>query len=329
MKICCVIIVLLLISSAYGDERLKQFLSWTTQHKKNYNDQKEFLYRFQIWNESMNKIESHNNEEHSYKLAMNQFGDLTHSEFLEYFGSMRYKPVNKSKDRPQPLPDNVPESWDWRDHGAVTPIGNQQQCGSSPYWAAVGAIEGVHVISGQGSLVSLSVQQVVDCSQNPPYNNAGCNGGMMNISLEYVRDNHGIETNVSYPYTAVDGDCAYSASNKAAWIDSYVNVPPNENALLQAILISPVATAVMVTDDFEFYSSGIFNDPTCTDQEIDLGILVIGYGVTRTGEEYWILKNAWGTTWGMEGYLLLERGYDRCGVAELCSYPVIKSKIKM
>jgi hypothetical protein len=47
-------------------------------------------------------------------------------------------------------------------------------------------MEGVHVISGQGPLVNLSPQQIVDCTQIPPYNNEGCNGGWMNISLEYV-----------------------------------------------------------------------------------------------------------------------------------------------
>jgi len=146
----------------------------------------------------------------------------------------------------------------------------------------------------------------------------------MNTSFEYVRDNKGIDTNASYPYTAVDGNCVYVASGKGASIDSYVNVPPNENALLKAILISPVATAVMVTYDFQLYSSGVFNDSSCTNQEIEHGILVVGYGVTSQSEKYWILKNTWATSWGMQGYMLLERGYDRCGVADMCSYPVIK-----
>jgi len=292
----------------------------TTRITKNQN---EFLDRFQIWNSAINKIEKHNNEDHSYKLAMNQFGDLTYSEFLEYIGAKKFKVLDKSKDHPQPLSADVPDSWDWRNKGAVTPVADQLQCGSSPYWAAVGAIEGAHVISGQGSLVSLSVQQIIDCSLN--YDNYGCDGGFMNTSLEYVRDNKGIDTNASYPYTGIDGNCAYVPSGKGASIDSYVNVPPNENALLQAILISPVATAVMVTYDFQLYSSGVFNDSTCTNQDIEHGILVVGYGVTQ-GDEYWILKNTWSTSWGMQGYMLLERGYDRCGVADYCSYPVIKGK---
>jgi len=326
MKIWFAFILLLMISSVYGvNDRLNHFKSWANKHNKNYS-QKEFLQRYQIWKTAINKIEKHNNEEHSYKLAMNQFGDLTYSEFLGHIGAKVFPPVDKSKDHPSPLPNNVPTSWDWRDKGAVTPIQDQGQCGSSPYWAAVGAIEGAHVISGQGTLVSLSVQQIIDCSQVSPYNNYGCDGGWMNVSFEYVQNNKGIDTNASYPYTAQDGtNCSYKASAKAAWIDSYVNVPPNENDLLKAILICPVATAVMATTDFQYYTSGVFNDPTCTSEAISHGILVVGYGITPQDEKYWILKNTWTTEWGMQGYMLIERGVDRCGVADFLSYPVIKS----
>jgi len=330
MKILCALLLVLMISSAYGlNDRIHQFMSWTKLHKRNYRSEREFLSRFQIWDEAMNKIEKHNSEEHSYKLAMNHFGDLTHSEFLKHIGSRRFEPVDKSKDIPQPLPAGVPDSWDWRTKGAVTPVQDQGQCGSSPFLAAVGAIEGAHVISGQGSLIPLSVQQVLDCSQVPPYNNQCCYGGLMNTSLEYVRDNKGIDSNASYPYTAQDGTgCEYTTAGKAASIDSYVNVPPNENAVLMAMLINPVATAVMITGDFQYYSSGVFNDSTCTNYEITHGILAVGYGITAQQEKYWILKNTWTAAWGMKGYMLLERGYDRCGVADMVSYPVINTKTK-
>jgi len=324
-----IVLLLLMISSVFGvNDRLNQFKSWANSHNKNYS-QKEFLYRYQIWKTAINKIEKHNSEEHSYKLAMNHFGDLTYSEFLDHIGTRNFPSVDKSKDLPTPLPNDVPSSWDWRDKGAVTQIEDQGGCGSSPYWAAVGAIEGAHVISGQGPLVSLSVQQIVDCTfQVDPYDNEGCWGGEMNSSLEYVQNNNGIDTNASYPYTAQNGNCSYKASAKAAWIDSYVNVPPNENDLLKAILICPVATAVMATTDFQYYTSGVFNDPTCNSDAISHGILVVGYGITTQAEKYWILKNTWTTDWGMQGYMLIERGVDRCGVADNLSYPVIKSTTK-
>ncbi len=123
------------------------------------------------------------------------------------------------------------------------------QCGSSPYFSAVVSIEGVHVISGQGPLVTLSVQQILDCSGS--FGNEGCDGGWMNESLAYVISVGGIETNETYPYTGVGGNCTFSASNIAATIDSLVNVEPgDETALTEALAQVPVACAVAVTNNF-------------------------------------------------------------------------------
>jgi hypothetical protein len=49
----------------------------------------------------------------------------------------------------------------------------------------------------------------------------------------------------------------------------------------------------------------------------------VGYGATSKGEKYYILKNTWATTWGMDGYMLLERGVNRCGVVDYGTYPVV------
>jgi hypothetical protein len=61
----------------------------------------------------------------------------------------------------------------------------------------------------------------------------------------------GIDTNASYPYTGNDGNCSYIAKGKGATIDSYVNVDPTDDAFTKALVINPVGTAVMVTDDFQ------------------------------------------------------------------------------
>jgi len=326
MKILIGLILLMLSSIYCTNDKYNQFLSWTKKYQKIYNNE-QFFERFQIWSDAITRIEKHNKGNHSYKLAMNQFGDLTFPEFLNHIGATKFDPREIFNYYPDSALSNAPDSLDWRNKGAVTPVANQGSCGSSPYWAAVGAIEGAHVISGQGSLVSLSVQQSIDCRQSPQYGNFGCNGGYINTSFEYVVNNNGIDTNETYPYLDQDGtSCAYTTSGDGAVIDSYVNVPPDENSLLEAILVCPVATAVMVTPDFEYYSSGVFNDSTCTDENIAHGILVIGYGETAEGDQYWTLKNTLGTSWGMEGYMYLERGHNRCGIANTCSYPVINNK---
>ena len=140
----------------------------------------------------------------------------------------------------------------------------------------------------------------------------------------YIRDNGGIETESTYPYTGQDGSCKGSG-NSVATVSSYVDIPSgSESSLLDAVAnVGPVATSVNAAlYTFQMYSGGVYNDPGCSGMSPNHGIMVAGYG-TEAGSDYWLAKNTWGADWGLDGYIKLSRNANnQCGIATTASYPV-------
>jgi C1A family cysteine protease len=306
----------------------KDYQSFFTAFVKKYNKKythDEFFPRYTIFKANYNKIRLHNMGKSTFSMAINEFADLTFAEFhAKYTG---YKRIDNGVLRSKNGPHNShktaapPASVDWRTQNAVTPIKNQQQCGSCWAFSTTGSVEGAHAIKTK-NLVSLSEQQLVDCSG--PQGNQGCNGGLMDQAFQYIISNNGITTEAAYPYTAQDGNCNTNVT-AAATISSFVDVTAgSETALLAAVAIGPVSVAIEADQEcFQFYSGGILSDPTCG-MQLDHGVLAVGYGTdSSTNTPYWIVKNSWGTSWGESGYVQLVRGQNECGIAQEASYPVV------
>jgi cathepsin L len=295
------------------------FTFWMQQHQKSYSHQ-EFQHRYQVFRQNLDFIESHNQAQKGFTVAMNKFGDLTASEFANTFLGTRYsaKPVTNVV---QQLGAPLPAQFDWRTHGAVSHIKNQEQCGSCWSFSTTGSTEGCHYLHQGKKMVPLSEQNLMDCSTSQ--GNQGCDGGLMTQAMQYIISNGGIDTEASYPYTAQDGTCHYNSANSAATLSGFVNVNQgDESDLQQKVALGPTSVAIDASQSsFQFYSTGVYYEPNCSSTQLDHGVLAVGWGVSG-GDQYWIVKNSWGTDWGQAGYIWMSRNKsNNCGIATMATLP--------
>lgn len=290
-------------------------------HNKVYSTAEETQRRLKNFADNSRFVREFDAKRSGFTVALNQFADLTVSEYREtvlgFRRSVNPRPAVEVDVKPLP---GLPASFDWRDRNAVSEVKNQGQCGSCWAMSTTGTIEGAHAIK-TGKLVSLSEQNLMDCSVAE--GNQGCNGGLMDQGYQYVIKNKGIDTEASYPYLGTGpNDCKFNPKTVGATVASYVDVPVSETALLNAVSIVPVANAIDGShQSFMFYQSGIYNETQCSSQYIDHSMTVIGWGVDKEGTEYWICKNSWGTAWGMKGFVyMLRNKNNQCGIASECSY---------
>ena len=306
------------------------FADWSAAHGKTYQPT-ERDYRHTVYRQNVRKIINHNYAGHSWTMDVNQFADLTEEEFGARYLSSALKPSAKQSKslRGDANMTALPASVDWTTKGAVTAVKNQEQCGSCWAFSTTGSVESAWFLKN-GTLPSLSEQQLVDCSTAE--GNQGCDGGLMDYGFEYIIKNKGITTEAAYPYTATGPNTCESAGKPvAATLSGYKDVPANsETALLTAIAQQPVSIAVEADQSvFQFYSGGVMDSACGT--ALDHGVLAVGYG-TEGGKDYYKVKNSWGASWGDKGYILLARGAKfnpsgQCGIQMAASYPIVKNKI--
>ncbi|GMI91297.1 xylem bark cysteine peptidase 3 [Hibiscus trionum] len=314
-----------LSSSASPSHVSQLFESWCDQHGKTYSSEEEKSYRLKVFEDNYAFVSQHNGMPNSsYSLALNAFADLTHHEFKASRLGLSASAIEFRRPnlREPGLVRDIPASVDWRKKGAVTQVKDQGSCGACWSFAATGAMEGVNKIV-TGSLVSLSEQELVDCDRTY---NTGCEGGLMDYAYQFVIDNHGIDTEEDYPYQGRQKTCNKDKmKRRVVTIDDYADVPMNnEKQLLQAVATQPVSVGICGSERaFQLYSKGIFTGPCST--SLDHAVLIVGYG-SENGLDYWIVKNSWGSRWGMNGYIHMIRNNGNsegvCGINMLASYPI-------
>jgi len=307
--------------------------SWSEfklKYNKKYQSEEDETYRQSVWTSTVEMISEHNAEfeagEHTFNIGENELADLTPDEIKERMNGL-VAPTDSEEDGVVMVTESelaqLNKTVDWRAKGYVTEVKNQAHCGSCWAFSATGSMEGAHFKS-TGKLVSLSEQNLVDCSRKE--HNMGCMGGLMDNAFKYVIANHGIDTEASYPYNATTGKtCKFNQTNIGANITSFTDIPRNSEMDLQkaSATIGPISVGIDASrPTFHFYKSGVYHDHKCSSVHLDHGVLVVGYGQEK-GKDYWLVKNSWGATWGEKGYIKMARNKkNACGIATQASYPV-------
>jgi len=305
---------------------LQEFDSWTSTYNKfqQWGDNHNLTHSYNNWLSNRDLVNKHNSEDHGFELELNEFADKHWSQWATR-KDLNYQLANKHFPYPTEKKAllGVPKSVDWRKKGVVTAIKNQQQCGSCWSFSATGSMEGQHALK-TGNLVPLSESQIVDCDVNGT--DQGCNGGLMDGAFQYVIGTGGIESETEYPYVAQDDPCKFNKSKIVATFSGFKDVKGGETGLKEAVAaIGPISVAIDASSpQFQFYKKGVYYDPSCSSTMLDHGVLVVGYGTTTNGTDYWIVKNSWGESWGDDGYIYMSRNRDNnCGIATQPSYPIV------
>mmetsp|Transcript_22247 Transcript_22247/g.31151 ORF Transcript_22247/g.31151 Transcript_22247/m.31151 type:complete len:333 (-) Transcript_22247:118-1116(-) len=329
-----ILVLLLLPALSAGQnlmdpETMVEFGRWVSDHGREYDSVQEFAYRFEVFAKNKRLVDAHPDSS-SYTLKLNQFADLTWSEFREhYLGASQNCSATQPRRTSFAILTNktagLPDSVDWRTKGVVTAVKNQGHCGSCWTFSTTGCLEAHHAIK-TGKLVSLSEQNLIDCAQ--AFDNHGCNGGLPSKAFEYVRYNGGLDTEDAYPYQGQDEKCRFTTAGVGATVSSVVNITYQDEQELQAAIANagPVSIAYQVASDFRFYHSGVYDSDVCKSgpEDVNHAVLAVGYDTdAKSGKDFWIVKNSWGTSFGIDGYFYIKRGSNMCGLADCASYPVV------
>ncbi|PPD74033.1 hypothetical protein GOBAR_DD29042 [Gossypium barbadense] len=287
----------------------KQFRVFMVTYGKNYSTREEYMHRLGIFAKNLVRAAEHQLLDPTAVHGVTQFSDLSEEEFESLYTGFKGPTVAAPLLRDgvggeaEVLEvDGLPESFDWREKGAVTEVKMQGTCGSCWAFSTTGAIEGANFIA-TGKLLNLSEQQLVDCDHMA--------GGLM-------------EEN-AYPYTGERKECKFNPEKVAVEVVNFTNIPIDENQIAaNLVLRGPLAVGLNAIF-MQTYIGGVSCPIICGKRWINHGVLLVGYGakgfsILRLGNQpYWIIKNSWGKRWGEHGYYRLCRGHSMCGINTMVS----------
>ena len=319
------------------------FSHFISIYSKSYPNENEYNHRYQIFKDNLGFILRHNENMKSkgYELGMNRFGDLTLEEFSSKYLSQTEESDNRS-DTNEEIDESflvesptdkamrelrIPTVVDWRLNNTVTPVKTQKEWVSGWAFSTVAALEGAYAIA-HDSLVDLSAQQLIDCTNGLRYKNSGWKGGNIANSFGYAHEVP-ICDEEDYPYKGVNSHW----TDWESWISlkfvrkSNTVKSGDRLALYTAITQQPVSLQVdAASKDWQFYKDGIL-DVSWSKKSINHFTTAVGFNFTeetyliffKREVKYVILKNSWGPDWGINGYIHVNSNKET-GEGSSCIY---------
>lgn len=316
----------------------REFHSFIQKYGKRYSTREEYLHRLEIFAGNMIKAAEHQALDPTAVHGVTPFSDLSEEEFERMYTGMKSggggaHSMNAGGVEAEVAPplevDGLPESFDWREKGAVTEVKMQGACGSCWAFSTTGAVEGAHFIA-TGKLLNLSEQQLVDCDhmcdrKDKRACDDGCGGGLMTNAYNYLMSAGGLQEESSYPYTGKPEQCKFKSEKIAVKVSNFTTIPIDENQIAANLVIGGPLAVGLNAAFMQTYIGGVSCPMICFKKMLNHGVLLVGYGkkgfsILRLGNQpYWIIKNSWGQKWGEGGYYRLCRGHGMCGMNTMVS----------
>uniref|UniRef100_UPI003AAB7122 cathepsin F n=1 Tax=Centroberyx gerrardi TaxID=166262 RepID=UPI003AAB7122 len=303
-------------------ELLGQFKEFMVKYNKAYSSQEEADHRLRIFHQNLKTAEKIQSlDQGSAEYGVTKFSDLTEEEFRSTYLNplLSQWTLHRPMKPAAPTRGPAPASWDWRDHGAVSSVKNQGMCGSCWAFSVTGNIEGQWFLKN-GSLLSLSEQELVDCDRL----DQACGGGLPSNAYEAIEKLGGLESETDYSYTGHKQICDFTSGKVAAYINSSVELSKNEREIAAWLAENGPVSVALNAFAMQFYRKGVSHPLRifCNPWMIDHAVLLVGYG-ERKNIPFWAIKNSWGEDYGEQGYYYLYRGSNLCGINKMCSSAVV------